>query len=408
MSLDPVSAPGAFLSPRSASIAIDDQMVFGPEASDQAGRPDEAMSTYASIWCAMRCSLRDHALFIALVLLCVILGSAVPWIASVPVSFRPTLYSENLSMITIGFVVLLGCGYVTYVMVAVRPPRLTDYLRKSVSSVALIRRLAAGLPVFLLLPVIMSTFTYIKFLIPHLNPFAFDQLFEEWDRNLHFGYHPWELLQPILGVPLISAVINSLYHLWLFVMFGVLLWQAFSLSRPRLRMRYLISFVLIWLLLGNFCAILLSSAGPVYFGRVTGIADDPYEPLMSYLYQAGQQVWLPALDVQELLWQSYVDQDLSIGAGISAMPSLHVAMSFSFVLLGFATNRGLGIVFSLFAASIFIGSIHLGWHYALDGYVAVAGTWIIWRAVGWLLDRPVFDRSTGGPWQPYLAQTTGR
>lgn len=394
MSLDPVSAPEAFLRARSASIAIDDQMVFGPEASNQAGRSDEAMSAYASIWWTLRRSFRDHALFIALVFSCVILGSLMPWVASVPVPYKPALYSENLVLITIGFVVLLGCGYVTYVMVAIRPARLMDYLRKRASrDFALFRRLAVGLPVFLLLPVMMSTFTYIKFLIPHLNPFTFDPLFAEWDRILHFGYHPWELLQPVLGTPLVSAVINSLYHLWLFVLLGVLLWQAFSLSKPRLRMRYLISFVLIWLLLGNFSAILMSSAGPVYFGRVTGIADDPYEPLMSYLYQAGQQVWLPALNVQELLWQSYINQDLDIGRGISAMPSLHVATSFSFALLGFATNRRLGIVFSLFAVSIFIGSIHLGWHYALDGYVAVAGTWIIWRAVGWFLDRPVLGRS---------------
>src|SRR5215470_4267737 len=103
-------------------------------------------------------------------------------------------------------------------------------------------------------------------------------------------------------------------------------------------MRYLITFVLLWVLLGNVAATLLSSAGPVYYGRVTGLPD-PFAPLIAYLHQASTVVWLPALDVQDMLWQSYAHRSLGIGAGISAMPSLHVATSFCSVLLGFAINR---------------------------------------------------------------------
>jgi hypothetical protein len=39
-----------------------------------------------------------------------------------------------------------------------------------------------------------------------------------------------------------------------------------------------------------------------------------------------------------------------------------------------------------------IGSVHLGWHYALDGYVGAACALVIWFAVGWLLDRPAVAR----------------
>jgi hypothetical protein len=340
--------------------------------------------------------MRAHSLFAAMTCIYVVAGWLVPRVTAVSVPYSPALYSGNLLLVSAAFLVVAGIAYVAYVMIAVRPPQLIRYLWRALRDrIFTLERLWAALPVFLLLPVMMSTFTYFKFLIPFLNPFEFDPPLAAWDRGLHFGYHPWELLQPLLGRPAISAVVNFIYHLWFFVLFGVVLWQAFSLSRPRLRMRYLISFVLLWVLLGNVAGTLLSSAGPVYYGRITGLAD-PFSPLMAYLHQASQTAWLPALDVQDMLWRSYIERDLGIGAGISAMPSMHLATSVSFALLGFAVSRWLGVAFSIFAAAILVGSVHLGWHYAIDGYAAIAGAWVIWWTVGWFLDRPAVARLLWG------------
>lgn len=344
----------------------------------------------------LRRSLRAHSLFIALVFAYVGLGWLTPRLTSAPVPYSPGLYSTNLFLFAATLLSVAGTGYVAYVMIAIRPRRLFGYLATAVRErIVTLERVGVVLPVLLLLPVVMSTFTYFKLLIPYFRPFDLDPLFAQWDRALHFGYDPWELLQPILGYPIASAAINFVYHLWMFVMFGVLLWQGFALSRPRLRIRYLVTFVLMWVLLGNVAATLLSSAGPVYYGRVTGLAD-PFAPLMAYLHDASRVVWLPALDVQEMLWDAYVRVGLDMGGGISAMPSLHVATSFSFALLGFAINRWLGAVFSVFTALILIGSVHLGWHYAIDGYAAIAGAWGIWWAVGWFLDRSAVARLLWG------------
>jgi hypothetical protein len=348
-----------------------------------------------------RRSARAHSVFAALVVLYVAIGWLISQAKSISVPFAPALYSTKLLVIAAAFLVIAGTVYVIYVMLVLRPQELFRHIGVALRDrIFTIERLWTVLPVFLLLPVVMSTFTYLKFVIPLLHPFEFDVRFADWDRISHFGYDPWELLQPLLGYPPVSAVINSIYHLWLFVLFGVLLWQGVSLSRPRLRMRYLLTFVLMWALLGNLAATLLSSAGPVYYGRITGLADDPFAPLMAYLHQASLTAWLPALDVQDMLWQSYVERSLDIGRGISAMPSLHVATSFSFVLLGFAIRRWLGVLFFVFMAAILIGSVHLGWHYAIDGYVGIVGAWAIWWAVGWFLDRPAVDRLLWGGARP--------
>ena len=209
-------------------------------------------------------------------------------------------------------------------------------------------------------------------------------------------------LQPLLGYPFVTSLINAVYHLWFFLAYGVVCWQIASTDRPRLRMQYLLTFVLIWALIGNIAAMLLSSAGPVYFGRVTGLPD-PYATLMSYLHQASAIAPVPALHVQDMLWKLYESHGLAVGGGISAMPNLHVAIAVSFVLLARAVDRRLAMAFTAFAAFIFIGSVHLGWHYAIDGYVAIVGAWLIWRGVGWLLDRRAVARLLWG--EPSAAET---
>jgi hypothetical protein len=55
--------------------------------------------------------------------------------------------------------------------------------------------------------------------------------------------------------------------------------------------------------------------------------------------------------------------------------------------LGWRINRWIGITFSVFAVLIQIGSVHLAWHYAIDGYLAGIAAAAIWYAVGRALRR---------------------
>jgi hypothetical protein len=66
---------------------------------------------------------------------------------------------------------------------------------------------------------------------------------------------------------------------------------------------------------------------------------------------------------------------------------MHVSAAYLFALVGWRTNRAVGIALTIFLLLVIVGSVHLAWHYAIDDYVAIAGTWIIWRGVDFLLRR---------------------
>lgn len=284
-------------------------------------------------------------------------------------------------------------GYLVYVMVAVRPASLfTYYYRDLRTNWLTTERIVGGLIAYTTVPAVTTMFSSIKAAIPIINPFSWDETFYRWDYVLHGRVDPWELLQPVLGYPLITSFIGLIYNSWFFLVYSVFFWQAFSLKDRRLRMQFLISFVMVSAVIGNILAMSLSSAGPIYFSRITGL-DDPYEPLFYYLYTADKTYPVWVLNTQEVLWYYYAHSVRVLGSGISAMPSVHVAQALVIALLGWRVNRTAGIVLSFYAVVILLGSVHLAWHYAIDGYVAVAVTLMIWYLVGRLLpDRFGLDR----------------
>jgi hypothetical protein len=51
-------------------------------------------------------------------------------------------------------------------------------------------------------------------------------------------------------------------------------------------------------------------------------------------------------------------------------------------LAGWHINRKLGIALFIFTGMILLGSIHLAWHYAIDGYAGIAIALIAWWVSG--------------------------
>jgi hypothetical protein len=255
-------------------------------------------------------------------------------------------------------------------------------------------RILLALPILAIWPVLARAFSLVKALIPAIHPYSLDPALHQLDRMIHFGHDPWTLLQPILGYPVVTWTIDFLYALWLFVMYFAILLQITSTRDRRLRAQFLIVSVLAWTLLGGLGAILLSSAGPCYYALVVGLPD-PYAAQVAYLRETvegtvifGQEVHLIAVRVQDMLWDFYQAGDVGFGRGISAAPSMHIASTWMIARMAQCYGRKAAIAGWGFFGVIFFGSIHLGWHYAVDGYISIVSVWALWRLTGWWLDRP--------------------
>lgn len=61
------------------------------------------------------------------------------------------------------------------------------------------------------------------------------------------------------------------------------------------------------------------------------------------------------------------------------MPSVHCAMALWLVLTVHSYARRWTPVAGAYAALIWLGSVHLGWHYVLDGAVGMLGAVAVWH-----------------------------
>ena len=230
-----------------------------------------------------------------------------------------------------------------------------------------------------LLPLFMNAFGSWKAAIPQLNPFSWDLPLMRLDRALHLGTDPWRLLEPVLRAPLVVRFWDYGYTLFIPAQTAVVLWQVWSRDRL-LRHRFLLTYVLSWILLGTVAAIALSSAGPCFYEAVVG-GPDPFVPLFERLRAVHGTYKVGALEAQQVLWASHV-RGLDIPfAGISAMPSMHVALPMLFVLVGWRQRLSLRLILLAYLGFNLVGSVLLGWHYAVDGYAAILGVLVIWAGV---------------------------
>ncbi|MCE3262180.1 MAG: hypothetical protein K0R43_1259 [Pseudoduganella sp.] len=328
--------------------------------------------------------LAEHGVLLAVVALHFCVALALCW--AFPDKYRQNLQLPGyLASLAMGLVFAL-CGYTIYVMLFKRPARLVRYLRQHLAAYLSLERLLFAAPVLAMIPLFAASFTVVKAAVPMFQPFAWDARLAAADAWLHFGRQPWEWLQPLFGSPLMTAIVNYNYHLWFFIMLATVYWLAFNMERRVLRMQFMLSFVLSWVVLGNVLALFFSSVGPCYYGHVVAGAD-PFAAQMALLREADQRIPVLALQVQDMLWSDYSANAGTNALSIAAMPSMHVATAVLLALLGWRLNRAAGIALTVFAALVMVGSVHLAWHYALDGYVGGLGAWIIWRACGRIAQR---------------------
>ena len=231
-------------------------------------------------------------------------------------------------------------------------------------------------------PLALSAFSAAKQAIPLLRPFSWDEWITKADLVMAGGVPLAQRFQSVLVRPEITVGVDWFYHrVWTALLLALFAVSAVSRSSP-LRQRFIVSFVLVFFVVGNVFALLWSSAGPPYYSLVVHSAANPYSHVFSYLHSVQAQSPLLSVQGQSVLWSAYTEHLEVFGIGVSAMPSVHVASAMLVALFGFAQSRRLGVILSIVALGTFFSSVALGWHYPLDGYVGAVLALVIWWAAG--------------------------
>lgn len=285
--------------------------------------------------------------------------------------------------------ILFYAIYIVLVMVKTRPKALFSYLAIDLKSKLMRPSFLRGLLGLFVLAVFLSAMTSFKSVIPEINPFTWDPVLANFDKGLHGGHVPWELLQSILGWPIVTHVIDIVYGLWFIVMMAFVVWFLFSANNDDLRKRFMISYVLCWTINGSVFALVFSSVGPVFYSQAYPELVNPFTALMSYLTEVSREYPSLVLLEKDMLWRLYQQSELSPASGISAMPSMHVSVAMLICLISLQSKHVIAKIFGgTFLVLIGLGSVHLGWHYAIDGYLAIIVTLVVWKMTVYLSHQP--------------------
>lgn len=284
-----------------------------------------------------------------------------------------------------------------------RPARPLSWARQRYFSKNSLLLLIASLPAIALCATMIPLFSSMKSMIPMFTDYSWDPTFIAWDRAIFFGTDPWRVLQPILGYPAITAAMAFAYHVWVVFLYpGVIVMALLPSISNDLRRRFFLSYALAWSVVGGFLATCLASVGPAFAEPLLGI--DTFTDQMDYLRAANEQIRVMTIGVQDMLIERFHDKERSIGSGITAMPSMHVAVSVLYWLAAREISPKAGRFFFWFMVLIWLGSVHLAYHYALDGLVSLVAIYGIWRTV------PIVFRAWDripAPWrQPALRTNT--
>lgn len=244
-------------------------------------------------------------------------------------------------------------------------------------------RFLRGFMMMLTIYAFISGFSRLKSLITFIYPFNWDSTFDTWDKTIHFGYRPWELLQPVLGYEPVTMLVNINYNFWFVTLTMFWLHFAFAEKSGFRRNQAILSYMFTWSVGGIALALLFSSAGPCYFDKLA-LGYNPYSELMTYLHAANLSWPIWAVDLQDTLWLNLMaNEGLDVGKGISAMPSMHNAQCLLLVLATWHRGRLIRNMAIAHGVLVFLGSVHLGWHYAIDAYLAWAVAAVAWIAATW-------------------------
>ncbi|MDX8541523.1 phosphatase PAP2 family protein [Mesorhizobium abyssinicae] len=278
-------------------------------------------------------------------------------------------YRLRVLYLMLPFLILLGLAIAAMIC---RPGSPFNWLRDKLKSRGFGATCTLG--IFILC---LAAFTTFKHEFSQMVPFFADRILARVDAVLHFG-DPWKWARALPIPAFADWVLYVLYaHMWFVLLAGIVVIAAW-LDDASKRERYFLSLTVVVIVLGVIVRLAASSAGPIFYDRM--FDPDMFQDLIASLKAsaAGPDILL----IADYLYASYTSHKASIGTGISAMPSFHVAIAVLNALFLSGLKRWAGVIAWIYVGLIMFGSVYFGWHYAIDGYLAIVATVMIWRYCG--------------------------
>lgn len=267
---------------------------------------------------------------------------------------------------------------------------------KQVFSTSRLAYSLSGLCLLMALMIFQGTFTSVKNGMPvWQDGFPFDVTHADIDAFLHFGADPWRWLYVVAENDFVRTAVEWNYNvLWFVLNFGALFFVATSPRTASVRTRYVACFMVVWVVVGNILAGLFLSAGPAFYGAVTGDTARFGEQLAFLAH--GAESANSAVSYQQYLWTLHEARQTGFASGISAFPSVHVGLVMLNALFVWEYSRRLGALAFVYVAFVAVSSVYLAWHYAIDGYAAAAVAIVIYVVARKLVpaDRPYLRLQT--------------
>lgn len=250
--------------------------------------------------------------------------------------------------------------------------------------------------------ILMTAFTFFKQSALREVGFGWGPWIADADQML-FITDPWRITHAVFASAWWTQAFDLAYHAWFAPTTLGVAFCAFARPGSVLSWRYLLTYCLLWIVLGSILAYAFPAAGPAYCANFQ-YQPHRFEALTQLLstqdtaLRAQGAPGLSALVYQRHLLLNFQQGAFIFGGGISAMPSLHNALVVLFACAAGHLSPTLGRIMVGYAAIVWIGSIHLGWHYGLDGIVALVATIGLWKCTG-LIGWPAASAQRADRWR---------
>lgn len=223
--------------------------------------------------------------------------------------------------------------------------------------------------------VVITTYGWIKLVLPIVHPRLFDEELWKVDQLLFFGFSPTIFFVDLFDAGSFLRIIDQAYANVFFA--STLLAFSYFLSEPsrRVRIAFANGNAVLWIA-GAWLYMLFPSIGPAYRFPDVWLA---HAESLRITHRMQVVLMRNFQNVIRAAHGEAVTEPVRIVFGVAAFPSLHVGFQ-TYVFLWMRRLWTSGqVLFGIFAFTILLGSMITGWHYLVDGLAGMALAYLCFR-----------------------------